>query len=485
MTTATQVQKLEVQIGELIAEHKRARDINEFAKYADDPAGFLRDVLRCDPWEKQVEMAELVRDYPRVCLVSGNAVGKDWLVARLALWWVYARRGFVILTSVTDRQARNISMKEVRKAFVRAPELPGELFQMELRVNDSTGMLAFTSDNTEKLVGFHHPRLLLALSEAQGLEPDTFEAAFACATGPENRIVVYGNPTRPVGNFHTAATSDNWKTLVVPTSAHPNIVHQREEIPGGPSSAWIASMAGEYGENSSIYRARVLAEWPEESVEGLIKRVWLRAAFDKHDSGELNVANQWKRVTLSCDPARFGNDSTVLAVVRGHVVVELIAWHGASLTETADRVIEHAYRYWPDQQRQAAPRIVVDEPGVGSGCIDILRKKGWNVTAFNGAAKASDPKRHLNMRAAAHWRFRGLLENGQIALPRDTMLEEEALGVEWQLATSGAIQIVSKDTLRASLGRSPDRLDAVVMGLGYAVGGLLRGMSWGTFEIGG
>jgi hypothetical protein len=77
--------------------------------------------------------------------VSANAIGKDWLIARLALWWVYCRGGLVILTSATDRQARQISMREVRKAFIAAPDLPGELFQMELRVNDTSGIIAFTS----------------------------------------------------------------------------------------------------------------------------------------------------------------------------------------------------------------------------------------------------------------------------------------------------------------------------------------------------
>lgn len=58
-----------------------------------------------------------------------------------------------------------------------------------------------------------------------------------------------------------------------------------------------------------------------------------------------------------------------------------------------------------------------------------------------------------------------MLERGEVDLPRDSELMEDALALEWQLSPSGAIQILGKDVVRKTLGRSPDRLDAVVMAL--------------------
>jgi hypothetical protein len=489
---ANELDRFRADVGAFVAKHDAKRGLADFTKYAADPVRFLRDVLHCDPWAAQIKMAKLVRDNPKVALVSANSIGKDWLVARLALWWTYAVRGFVIMTSVTDRQARNISMKEVRRAFLAAPSLPGELFQMELRVDDQSGIIAFTSDSADRLIGFHHPRLLLCLSEAQGLEPEVFEAAFACATGVENKIVCYGNPTRPTGSFHAAATSDTWAPLTISAMEHPNIISGREEIPGGPSLAWIQSMREEYGETSSIYRSRVLSEWPEESVEGLIKRAWLLASFDRHDTHQTPLLAYeeyapWKEkppapVVLGVDVARYGADHSVVAIIRGSHVESLITWHGASTTDSADRVLEVADSL---KTRISRPRIVVDDVGVGAGVTDVIRKAGWGVIAFNGAASAPDPARFLNLRAASHWKFRELLENNLISLPRDSMLEEEALAVEWQLTVgSGGIQIVAKDMIRKALGRSPDRLDAVVMGLWESMGGAPR-QQWGssTFSL--
>ena len=256
---ASLLDTLRGEVGAIVARHEARGRRADFTKYRDDPVGFLRDVLHCAPWERQEAMALLVRDFPKVCIVSANSIGKDWLLSRLFLWWVYARRGFVVATSVTDRQARHVTMREVRRAFLATPALPGELFQMELRVDDASGILAFTSDHIEKLVGFHHPALLLALSEAQGLDAQVWEAAHACATASGNKIVAYGNPTVVNGPFYAAATGGHWETLTIPASAHPNVVLGREEIPGGPSREWVQSMAAEYGVESSIYRARVLS----------------------------------------------------------------------------------------------------------------------------------------------------------------------------------------------------------------------------------
>jgi phage terminase large subunit len=494
---ASELATLRGEVGAIIAQREKKRNAPDFSIYRDDPVGFLRDVLHCDPWDKQCEMATAVRDHPRVAIVSANSIGKDWLMARLALWWIYARNGFVIFTSVTDRQARGITMKEVRRAFLGTPELDGELFQMELRRDDTSGLIAFTSDSIERLVGWHHPRLLLCLSEAQGLEPDVFEAAFACATGDENVVAGYGNPTVVSGAFHTAATSENWHTIVVSALEHPNIITGREEIPGGPSQRWIDSMAAEYGRDSSIFRSRVLSEWPDESIEGLVRRSWMLAAFQRHAEHTLD-ATAWAYVPpnargqlgdkdamkfgysplLSLDVARYGPDHSVCAVVRGPVVESLISWHGLSTVESADKIIEHAERLWTNR-RCAPPRLVIDESGVGGGTVDFTRRRTWHVEPFNGGSKATDPKRYLNLRAQAFWRFRELLERNQIALPRDEQLLEEALAIEWFTSPSGAIQIVSKDDLKKVIGRSPDKLDAVVMGLGATVGRLRHEARWG------
>jgi len=468
MTTTAVVAKLRAEVGELLAQHAQAKDIRDFERYADDPEGFMREVLRCDPWSMQVRMAEMVRDHARSVIVTCNGLGKDWVTARIVLWWIFARRGFVVVTGPTERQVKQIVMREIRRAFAAAPELPGELYALELRVPDADcGLIAFTSDNPDKLTGFHHPRLLICMTEGQGVDDEAYEAALSCATAPGNRIFCYGNPTRNVGAFYRAAHSESWATLTIPATAHPNVITGRNEIPGAVSREFIATMADEYGETSSIYRSRVLALFPEDSIEGLLKREWLRRAFERHETPpDANTFVDWQPALLSLDVARFGADATCLAILRGSKVEQLITWRDASITTTAERLLQHATLLTPRTGRR--PRIVVDDSGLGGGVVDILREKGWTVEAFNGGAASRDPSRFLNLRAESHWKVRELLEQDRIALPRDTALEEEALAIEWQLTQAGQIQIVGKDAVRKALGRSPDRLDAVTMGLWFA-----------------
>ena len=490
------IRRLREEVGELIAKHEAARDIAEFEKYKDDPAGFFRDVLHCEPWSKQIAMVEMIRDHRRVCVVSCNAIGKDWAVARAAIWWVYAHRGQVILTGPTQRQVRDILMREVRRAFSLAPELPGTLYSLELRVDDSAecGILAFTSDNPDRLTGYHHPRLLIAMTEFQGVGEDALEAAQACATGPDNRVICFGNPTRPSGPFYRIAHADGWAKLTIAASEHPNVTEGIEVIPGAVSRAWIDSMKEEYGATSSIYRSRVLAQFPSESVEGLVRREWLLAAFDKHESSELEDEAMRGRHVLALDVARFGPDASVLADIQGPIVKSLTTWRGAALTESARRVMEFGEQIaastfglekYIGQRAGKRPTVYVDEPGLGGGCIDILKQKGYPTIAFNGAnAPVADRSgRFLNQRAQSHWALRTALEKGLVALPRDGLLLEEALSVEWQVNSAGRIQILGKELLRKELGRSPDRLDAVVIGLAQTVGGMRRGVRWGKFEI--
>lgn len=466
---ANQVERLRSGVEAIESTHSEARSLTDFARYENDPHGFMRDVLGFRPWEMQVTISEMVRDSQRVCAVSANGMGKDAVTARIALWWVYARRGMCILTGPTERQVKQILMREVRRAFNAAPDLPGDLYATELRVSEDAGILAFTSDNADRLVGFHHPRLLVAITEGQGVEDVAYEAAQACCTDPNNRLFVYGNPMRPTGAFYRAANSGSWNTLHMPASAHPNVISGRNEIPGGISRQWVDDIRNEYGETSAFFRSRVLAEFPEDSAEGLISRAALRAAFDRFESGAMENAASNYRPMLSLDVARFGPDASVLSVIQGPIVREIVTWRGATITDSADRAEEHIKKHWTDR-RTYPPAIAIDEVGLGAGCVDILRRKGYSVFAFNGAAKPADP-RFLNARAESHWSFRELLENNRIAIPRDLLLEEEALAIEWQPAVAtNKIQIVSKDTVRGSIGRSPDRLDSIVIGYSYGIG---------------
>jgi len=198
------VEALGGDLGELIVRHDSGADLSRFARYADDPVGFIREVLGGEPWTKQEEIAGSAADHPLTVVRSANAVGKDWTAARLALWWFYACRGLALVTGPTERQVREVVMGEVTRAFRSTADLPGELCTSALRLGDTetAGILAFTSTEASRLTGFHAPRVPAVLTEAQGVEDFAWGGLLVCATCGEDRVLAVGNPLAPSGRFY-------------------------------------------------------------------------------------------------------------------------------------------------------------------------------------------------------------------------------------------------------------------------------------------
>jgi phage terminase large subunit len=481
MTRATNLDRLRRELGELLERHERARDIKSFAPYRDDPVSFIRDVLGGAPWSAQIEIAQGVRDNPLVVVRSCNGAGKDWLAARLALWWVYARKGFVLVTGPTERQVKNVVMGEVRAAFARVEGLPGDLFETALRVDrdERVGILAFTSSTASSLTGFHAPRLMVVITEAQGVEPFAWEAMHANLSGAESRFLAVGNPLAPSGDFFNANRSPTWRAFRLSAAEHPNVVEGREVIPGAVGADFVERMAREYGRGSGIYRSRVEGEFPDSAEDGLFRRTWIAAAFARHARMQPDTDHD---LVAGIDPARLGPDSTVLAVRRGPVLTHIKTWTRLDLAEMTGRLVtalrEVGFRpsrleVVPPWQRTAYSgttrrsggrgRLIVDSVGVGGGVLDRLRELGYKVTDYNGGRTPRNTRKFLNRRAETSWQLRSLLEAGEIALPTDERLADELLATRWKPTSSGQVQIEAKDDLRARLGRSPDRADAVVM----------------------
>lgn len=176
---------LESEFGDPLSSHEEEADFSPFESCADDPVGFIHEVLAGEPWEGQVRIAEAVQEHSQISVRRCHTAGKDWLAARLALWWTYARRGLVVLTGRTATQVQEILMRgKVRDAFVRA-DLSGDFHVNALRPGSEgrAGILAKTATGVSALRGFQEARVLFVISDAQAPEIDhAWDAAFAVTT---------------------------------------------------------------------------------------------------------------------------------------------------------------------------------------------------------------------------------------------------------------------------------------------------------------
>jgi len=468
--TSHSLKSLRAEVGELLERHDRGRSLAEFREYREDPVGFIREELEGEPWEAQVEVAESFRDNPLTVVRSANGIGKDWTAARLALWWAYARKGLVVLTGPTLRQVKSILMGEVRSAWARARGLPGELFELALRLNRSepSGILAFTSSEASKKTGFHAPALAVIITEAQGVEDDTYEAALANATGEESRILALGNPLSRATRFYRLFEYDGaWERFKIPAQEHPNVREGREIIPGAVTRSFIDRMATEYGETSGIYGSRVLAEFPSEDAEEVLVRwAWLEAAAERWSAGEFGSVPEDVGPVVAVDPARFGADSSVAAVRLGPVLRDFFQWRGKDTMRSAGEVTKLVARLRADGFESVT--VVVDESGLGGGVLDRLRENfredgAVRFRGFQGGSGPEERDRFQNARAESFWRLRRLLEDGLVALPDDPDLFEELAETRWEVTAQGRIQLEPKEALKSRIGRSPDKGDAAAM----------------------
>ena len=148
----------------------------------------------------------------------------------------------------------------------------------------------------------------------------------------------------------------------------------------------------------------------------------------------------------------------------------MIEWSGTDLMESVDRIRrlckEEGVRP-ADDRRSSTGSLVVDVVGLGSGVVDRLRELGFFVGAFNAGEGASDSVMYFNRRAESYWSLARKLEAGTVALPDDPSLHDELVATTWHPSPTGQVQLPPKDRIKAAIGRSPDRADAVSMAFAF------------------
>ncbi len=130
--------------------------------------------------------------------------------------------------------------------------------------------------------------------------------------------------------------------------------------------------------------------------------------------------------------------------------------------------VEDLVRRHPDLANDIREHLaVVDVIGIGAGVVDRLRELNRDVLPFNAAehTERKDKSGELgfaDVRSAAWWNLRELLESEPIALPPDDELIGDLVAPKWRVMSGGKIKVESKDEIRKRIDRSTDNGDAVI-----------------------
>jgi hypothetical protein len=215
---------------------------------------------------------------------------------------------------------------------------------------------------------------------------------------------------------------------------------------------WIEDKAASWGEDSPLYQVRVLGNFPDNVEDAVIPLSVVEAAQQR----DLPPDPAKDRVVIGCDVARYGSDETVIAERVGQRVRIVERYVGKPTTHTAGRVAHYASRH-----PRHMTRIVVDDSGVGGGVTDQLRVEGWNVTAFNAGAEAQRPGKFPNRRSELWFQGAALLTD--IDLDPDDQLAADLTAPRYGYDLKLRRVVEKKDETKRTLGRSPDRADAVLL----------------------
>lgn len=423
-----------------------------------DPAAFMRHFLGADLWEKQVEIAESVRDHRRTSVRSCHGIGKSFLSARLVLWFLHAFPSSVVVTTApTGNQVRNILWREVGAAYAsRKLPLLGRCLTQTYDIASDWYALGFKAEDTatDSFQGFHAEHALVIIDEAAGVADTVFHALNAVLTSESARLLLIGNPTSVDGTFYDSFHSARgiYHTITVEAADTPNMRAGRTVRPYLITQQWIDDAIAEHGEDSPYVQSRVYARFPSVGENTLIPLAWIEPVPHR----EMPDGGEWQ---AGVDVARFGGDENAICVRHGSRIVRQDHWNGMDLMESVGKVRSILADYPPMDS------VKVDVIGLGAGVADRLREQGYPVVDINVGAGSSDSEQWQNLRCELWWQLRERFREGAIAGSLDDVTMGQLSSIRYKYDSRHTKPVIEskEDAKRLRKVKSPDRAEAVML----------------------
>ena len=445
----------------------------ELNEYRQDPKLFLSSVLDAKHWwSGQEEICKSVIKHDRLAIASGHALGKDWLSARLILWFLYCfEPSIVIATSASDRQVSAIIWGELSEAFSHARyKLPGHFITKKLVIDETRKWYAMGFATKEirnqpgKMQGYHQKNTMILFSEAQAIERPIWEQSESLMTGSFVKWVAIGNPIINYGPFYEACQSTSeWHSIRLDCEKTPNVITGRDIIPGMVTKRWVDDMAKKYGKNHPTYKAKVNGIAPARSVDAFIETDWLEYA---NGTGMSNSRMNGVKVA-GVDIASIGGDKTVITKRDGMRVISVEKYSGRNTMETVGKIV--------GLFKEGYYRVYLDVTGIGTGVYDRLVELGFHDKAIpvNFGGKPiddQDPRSGIkNTEKFADYstqmydNLAELMQRMEIGFPFDEELNSQLLNRRMKILSNGKKKIEPKDDYKSRGFDSPDEADALAL----------------------
>lgn len=456
------------------AAHTPEAPSSSFAPYAEDPVRFAVEVLGIKLWSKQVEIARAIAEHNRVTVVSGNGVGKSEAAAAIGLWY-YATRSApcrVIITSPTARQIHEVIWSAVRRLYRAARQPlqgePAKLPSTGLRDGAGRELFGITAEELEGFQGIRAPNMLVIVDEASGVADGVYQAIHGNLSG-DGKLLLIGNGMISSGYFFESHKSELYRRLHISVLDSPNVLAGRTLVPGLATRAFVEECRHMWGEDSALYKIRVLGQFVEDQEGRLFPPSMIERAENL-----LTTTRPTGRVVLGIDPAGEGSDgdrdrdASAFAARRGKAVVHLAARSGMSPDAHVVEAVGILEAHRGDSYE--TPLVVLDRDGpvgarvYGAFLSYLAQTKGrFELIGIRGSEKAKRRPFEIDLVRDEMW-F-GLVEAFRegLAIPKHMKLEGDLSAIRFDKMIGGRAKVVSKTLIRRELGRSPDLGDALAL----------------------
>lgn len=472
------------------------------AEYKHDPVLWAKDVAGVHLWSSQAEVAMSVAKNQNVAVKAGHSVGKSFLAALLACWWVDTRYPdcFLASTAPSTAQIGAIVWREINHLKVKIEQrykeglidhkLPGYITSDNIWKTDAGIPVGFgrkppDQKTDDAFQGLHAPEGVLAVGdEAVGLTEEMIDALGNITATSNSRRVLICNPTNPASHVAKLFKEKprNWTFHTISVLNSPNFTEERHSTPPEVLQAladesFVESKREEYGEGSPRWVSRIEGEFAWDMGNTLFKPEDLTKGYDFN--AELSDS---ARPVLGVDVSRSksGDTNTIYEFCEGRLRF-VDEWNDPNAMNTAQKIHETALA-------KGAIEVRIDGVGLGGPIADRvseLSQGKYEVIEILGGNPSPDRNRWFNFRAWSFWSFQDRMAKGLIDIDvEDDQLAGELMGLEIKVRTSGLQNLLleSKEDMRKRGVKSPNRADAA----NYAQVDLTpwTGNPWNQYEVG-
>lgn len=432
--------------------------------YKKDIALFAKEQLKFEPDDWQEALFRDVVTDNRITVKSGQGVGKTGCESVIAIWFLscfpYAK---VVATAPTRKQLHDVLWAEIDKWRSKSPVL-SEVLKWTKTYIYMVGYekrwfaTARTATKPENMQGFHEDNMLFIVDEASGVAEPIMEAILGTLSGPNNKLLMCGNPTKTSGTFYDSHTADRaiYKCHTV-----------NSEESKRTNKDNIAALARKYGRESNVFRVRVLGEFPLQEDDVFIPLSLVEQSI------VTELDDTVSKISLGVDVARFGDDETVIATnIGGRIEIPAIR-HGQNLMKTVGDIVVLYRKLIADHPDYKGPVTCnIDDTGLGGGVTDRLeevkieqRLTRLEIVPVNASsAPPKDGAEHYADITTYMWAtVRDLMEAHALSLQNDNELVAQLSVRKYGIASSGKIALESKKDMKNRDISSPDRADAVAL----------------------